>query len=167
MVEWKPIRGFPKYEVSNVGQVRRIAPGQHTRPGKILRAAPTPAGYLTVRLYPGGRTKYIHRLVARMFIGPRPKGFQINHKDGNKVNNTVENLEYISARGNADHALRTGLWRRKGTANPKAKLRDEDVEQIRDLASKGISSKKIAEMFGVTRRLIYQIVAGKIWKHLL
>jgi hypothetical protein len=61
----------------------------------------------------GGRVR-VHNLVAETFIGKKPFGSQVNHKDGNKGNNTPENLEYISQKENLRHAFRTGLMKNSG-----------------------------------------------------
>lgn len=109
---WKVIEGTDgQYEVSNTGKVRSL---NYKRTGKVkeLRPAPDPKGYMKTMLPYGGRWKTvkIHRLVACAFI-PNPNGLpQVNHKDGNKANNAVNNLEWITNYENAHHALKNGLF---------------------------------------------------------
>ena len=108
--EWRPIIDGD-YAVSSLGRVRREKPGRKTWPGKIIRSSSTPTGYLTHTLCLAGkpRTYYVHQLVALAFIGPRPIGKDINHKDGVKHHNAYENLEYVSRKENMAHAHAMGL----------------------------------------------------------
>lgn len=107
---WKPIKDFEGlYEVSNLGQVRSF----YNREAKILKPGKDKRGYLKVGLHKNGKrhTKLVHRLVASTFI-PNPQNkSQVNHIDGNKQNNAVENLEWCTAKENSQHAWNTGLSR--------------------------------------------------------
>ena len=107
--EWKPIpdwEGF--YEVSNLARVRTTGKSIGQRHGQILKQRPDRYGYLTVRLHRNAKLaeRGVHTLVAGAFIGPRPKGLVINHKDGLKSNNHPSNLEYITNAENIRHAYR-------------------------------------------------------------
>ena len=102
---WQPVDGYEGlYEVSNRGQVRRV------KTGRILRPSAKGPGYPAVSLSEHGKvkTRYIHHLVAFAFIGKRPDGMDINHKDCDKENNAVGNLEYISHVENQRHAVQMG-----------------------------------------------------------
>lgn len=105
MEEWKDIAGYELYyQISNIGQVKR------KDTGKILKNN-IRNGYEYVTLCVNGQRKkfYVHRLVAIAFI-PNPKSYeQVNHKDGNKSNNKVDNLEWCTQKENLMHAFRTGL----------------------------------------------------------
>lgn len=108
MEHWITVEGTDgALEVSNQGRVR-----SNLRDGRILKPTPDKKGYLRLRVTIG-RKKYsfkVHRLVAEAFI-PNPEGKkQVNHIDGNKANNTVSNLEWVSNKENAYHAMRNGLW---------------------------------------------------------
>lgn len=106
---WKPIEGFENYEVSNLGQVRSF----YTREAKVLKPSINKDGYLKVGLRKDGKQylKSIHRLVATAFI-PNPEDkLQVNHIDGDKQNNTVFNLEWVTCKENIQHAWNTGLSR--------------------------------------------------------
>lgn len=110
MEEWrKVVNGY--YEVSNLGNVRRSMPGENTFVGRNKKTSLSGNGYLIFGAFAGGVRKNIlvHRAVAEAFHGPCPKGYQVNHKDGVKTNNTVENLEYLTISENQIHALRMGL----------------------------------------------------------
>jgi hypothetical protein len=109
MEEWKSICGTDgKIEVSDRGRVRSLLRGKPC----ILKTQKDRRGYNRVRLtiHRVKRTIKVHREVARAFI-PNPLNLpQVNHKDGNKNNNAVENLEWVTNQQNAAHAIRTGLW---------------------------------------------------------
>lgn len=102
---WKDIEGFPGYQVSDHGRVRNKTTGTILRPGLGGN------GYYTVALYKNkkGRSKYIHELLADAFIGKREKGMTINHKDGDKTNNDISNLEIVTYKENLRHAYENGL----------------------------------------------------------
>lgn len=120
---WKPIKGYEnRYEVSNMGRVKSYDIVRHcvssmgkeftiTLPGRI-RKPNIMKGYHCIALIRDGNVKVvkIHRLVAETFISecPGPE-YQINHKDGNKGNNCVDNLEWVTPKENTQHAFRTGL----------------------------------------------------------
>lgn len=107
---WLPVLGG-RYEVSDLGQVRRAIPGTGTRVGRILKANQLPNGYMHVAPAIDGKNynRYIHRLVAEAFIGPCPDSHEVNHRDGDKTNNRADNLEYVTRTGNMQHAIAHGL----------------------------------------------------------
>lgn len=117
-------------------------------------------GYRRVLLHVDGRRIkfFVHRLVAMTYI-PNPNNLpQVNHKDGNKLNNNVENLEWCSAKENIGHAIRTGLRHKKG------KLNENQVKEIRELF-KDKSMKEIAEMYDVSLSCIKHIHANHTWNN--
>jgi len=114
---WLPVVGYEShYEVSDRGRVRRIAPSRGTRVGRLLRLTPDDNGYPKVGLSVAGSVLeiHVHRLVALAFIGPRVDRLTVNHRDGVKTNNTIENLEYVTYAENNAHAIRTGLKQLRG-----------------------------------------------------
>jgi hypothetical protein len=100
---WRPIKANPRYFVSNKGRV--VGPSK-----KIVSIFKDSNGYHCIS-FPGLSRVRIHNLVAEAFIGRKPATLQVNHKDGNKDNNTAENLEYITQTENLRHAFRTGLMK--------------------------------------------------------
>ena len=84
---WKTIEDFPSYEVSNLGRVR------NKKTSKLLTLIPDKDGYLRVHLNNDKNVKRVHRLVAQAFIPNKTNKDQVNHKDGDKTNNAVDNLE--------------------------------------------------------------------------
>ena len=176
---WKDVPSYEGiYEVSNYGQVRsvtRVRNGTHgpcTVRGRIL-SLPTCSDYMNVSLCFEGikRTMHVHRMVAEAFI-PNPHNKpQVNHKDGNKFNNNVDNLEWNTCQENMDHAkshnLLTAL---KGEDHMGSKLSDEQIEEIRRRYVRGCkhnSGKALAAEFGVSSANISYIVNNKRWTHLL
>lgn len=115
---WKPVVGYESfYEVSDRGRVRSKdrqvwnGRGFYNKKGRILKQSKTTTGYWKVELSKDGekKSKKVHRLVAESFI-PLSKGKPlINHKDGNPLNNKVENLEWCNQSENMKHAYETGL----------------------------------------------------------
>ncbi len=119
MEEWRPVVGQCAYEVSSEGRIRRCAPGHRQgvgrgRVGYILRPSVSRFGYYRIELLQFGR-RYkllVHRLVAEAFLGPRPEHLEVNHKNGNKLDNRPDNLEYVTRSQNMLHAFATGLKKR-------------------------------------------------------
>lgn len=122
-------------------------------------------GYLRVQLRGIGK-KLVHRLVAEAFL-PNPNGKeQVNHLDGNKSNNRVDNLEWATHQENMAHADRTGLRNVRGSNHGNSKLSEDDIRVIRELLSSGIRHAKIAVMFGVCRATISCVSRGTTWSHI-
>jgi hypothetical protein len=105
----------------------------------------------------------VHRLVVMAFIGPIPDGLQVNHKDGNKTNNSISNLEIVTQAENMRHAVLHGL-RPSGSRHCFAKLNESQVRKIRDLRTSGMGPKAISDLFGVSSSNISNICAGRIWR---
>jgi len=164
--EWVSVEGFGKYSISNLGRVRRDAPGPGTQAGRILKPV-IDNGYPSVTFWDSGKPKRfrVHVLVAQHFIGPRPDKAHVNHVDGVKTNNCVSNLEYISARENTLHQHRIGLVNVRGEGNGHAKLNDVAVREIRKLYGT-VKGVELARRYGVSPTTISEVVHGKVWKHL-
>lgn len=175
-MEWRAIKGYEGlYEVSNTGLVKslekRVDSGKCHRRWRvqILSHGTDSKGYLRVSLSKNGVTKThkIHRLVAQAFI-PNPDNLpQVNHIDGNKTNNRVDNLEWCSQSENMRHACKTGLKRNDGEFNTQSKLTEADVRYIRAVykaRDKEFSTVALAKKYGVHRKTISRVVTGKYWR---
>lgn len=110
MEKWKYIKGYEKvYEISDLGNIKSL-PRKNAK-GKMLNPARNNRGYLRVALCLDGKVRYdsVHRLVAETFI-PNPRKLpEVNHIDGNKLNNNVTNLEWVTKGQNQIHAYKEGL----------------------------------------------------------
>lgn len=175
---WKPVVGFQgKYEVSSIGRVRSLIqqPSKHR---EFMRTRTCKDGRLLVVIYGPPckqHTRSVHRLVAEAFIGPRPVGKQVNHKNGDFLDNRAENLEYVTHLENvlhswdvAKHCKAKGRRiaasaRVIGEKNPSCKLTANQVEEIRSLLGT-VRRKVLAERFGVCRQTIDGICNGARWK---
>lgn len=144
--------------------------GQVFSHGKLIHGEVTRNGY--VRIHVSNRNvqyKFlVHRLVAEAFI-PNPLCLpQVNHKDGNKLNNSVENLEWCSSSENQKHAYRTGLKNANGEKNGHSKLSEKDVIEIRKVYVKGkhsdFNSRGLARKYGVNPKTILDVVNYRNWK---
>jgi hypothetical protein len=174
---WKAIEGYEGfYEVSNHGNVKslkRKCESRYWRPvrERILRQAQSKNGYYGVILSKNKNKKRYHiaRLVLIAFL-PNPENKpQVNHKDGNKSNNKLSNLEWSTRSENQKHAYRIGL--KKGLVEDKCsltKLTKTQVNDIREIYRSGLfTQKSIALEYGVDQSLISYIINKKIWRHLL
>jgi HNH endonuclease/NUMOD4 motif len=109
---WKQVPGYEgSYEISSLSRPRSLKTYHGRTFGHILRVSPMAGGYLKVTLSKNAklRTWAIHILVARAFLGPPPEGKEVNHIDGNKLNNRADNLEYVTRKKNVEHAVAHGL----------------------------------------------------------
>ena len=110
VIEWKKIKGFEGYFINKLGKVKSIRSFKGTVE-KILKGSKTQQGYKTICMMKDGKpyTKTLHRLLAITFI-PNPKNLPcVNHKDGNKLNNSLDNLEWCTYGHNEKEAYRLGM----------------------------------------------------------
>jgi len=134
----------------------------------ILKPAKDQKGYMRVGLVINGKltTKKVHRLVASAFLENRYNKPQVNHIDGNKSNNDVSNLEWVTQSENKKHSFLIGLENNNGENNPFSKLRNEDVLQIRKLKSEGLSVIEISDLFKINKSTTRRIINRITWKHI-
>lgn len=169
---WRPVVGWEGvYDVSSLGRVRRVKSYNNRRCG-VINPQPNHFGYPQSSLADGSRrrTVRIHCLVAAAFLGPKPSGMEINHKNGIKTDNRTRNLEYVTHSENGLHAFRVLLRppvSNKGQAAGRAKLTDDQVRQIRSrYAAGGVTQQVLADQFGVNQTMIGFIVRRANWTHL-
>lgn len=173
--QWRDVIGFEGfYQVSDGGNVRSCdrviirSFFESKIKGFNRKQFIDPDGYLCIRLYKNAVAKRFttHSLVMRAFVGDGLEGFEINHKNGIKTDNRLENLEYCTSSQNTQHAYDMGLKHLpKGTLNPSAKLKESDILDIRKRLKQGEHHLAIANLYGVDRRTIYSIKVGDRWKH--
>lgn len=174
---WKNIqeKGFEKlYAISSFGRVKSIAKIiSHPQSVTItiyekIKKSRILGHYLAVSLNKGSRgerkTCLIHRLKAQAFIANPLNNPQVNHIDGNKLNNDISNLEWTDNSGNQEHAIVTGLKKSIGENHPKSKLTLAQVKEIRVLISSGEQVRKISKLYGVTESAISGIKYKRNWK---
>lgn len=165
---WKVIPGFDgRYEISNQGRIRRVFERfkKLSQKEPFLKPSQDTAGYLRASLMRDGKLfrSGVHQLVALVFLGPCPDGFEVNHKDRNKHNNCIGNLEYVTHADNMAHARKTGLWKTaRGERSGNHKLTEVQVSFIK---SSNLTQRKLAELFGISQIAIYYIKSGKNWSH--
>jgi hypothetical protein len=146
------------------GQTRSLAAR-----GGIIRGSLSGNGHLQARLRrPDGSRKaeQVHRLVAAAFLGPISAGCEVNHKNGNKSDNRVANLEYVSHRENMTHAAqKLGRMARKGSANGRALIDEASAAEIRTESAAGVSRKELCARRGLPKAAVDQLLSGRTWKH--
>lgn len=180
--EWRDVAGYEEsYSVSNLGRVRRDKQSKGARAGKILKTYKTKRGYYYVSLSRARKDEkhhFVHRLVAAAFIGPCPKGKEVNHKQSSitdKGNNRISNLEYLTPMENTQDAKRRGLTpsgdrhylRRhpekvlRGDKHRSTRLSDRDVEIIKHSQEPGIA---LSKRFKISPTHVSNIRHGKARK---
>ena len=160
--EWRPVPGYPNYEVSNTGRIRSIDHIDNIgrfRKGKELKQVSDGKGnYLYVTLCRQGmnRRESIHRIVAFAFI-PNPDGYnEINHKDEDKKNNVASNLEWCTRSYNNAYNGRIC-----GAKNPQNKISESDARYIREHPQE--STTELSRRFGISLPQVSAIKHGKRW----
>lgn len=132
------------YAVSNLGRVKSL------RKNRILKniLPNKKRSYTEVHLNRYGRVR-VHRIVAHEFLGPCPKGYVVNHKNGIKTDNNASNLEYVTEKQNIQHATDLGL--RRGISSEKR-------AQIVSLLKSGLTGYRIAKKLNLTHQSVYYIL---------
>lgn len=171
MEKWIQVKEYPKYYVSNMGNVKTCK-GNVLRPFDRLKYGnELNRGYLTVHLCNGGIPRYknvtVHSLVMSEFVGPRPKGFVINHKNGIRWDNRLDNLEYCTQSHNRKEDFIHGRQSLVGEKNTQSKLKESDVLEIVRLYKSGEHSfASLGKIYGVHRCGISNIMNGHCWSYL-
>lgn len=165
---WKDIKGYEGlYQISNLARVKSFKFYKGTNE-RILKNFKTSNGYLAVKLCKNKTKKdmTIHRLVAKHFILNPEFKITVNHINGKKEDNSINNLEWSTYKENNEHARKTGLNNDVGSNSHKAKISENEVIIIRNSYKLGYTQNEICRWFGVSRALISLIVNNKRWKHI-
>lgn len=166
---WKEIEGYNgKYLISNHGRIKSFT-------HKVKKQFPD--GYITLGsidttqyyAWRFGTSRFdrqtirIHVLVATYFKHKPENATCVNHIDGNRLNNHHSNVEWCTHAENIQHAVRTGLFDKKGEKHMNAKLNKQDVIEMRTLRKLGLTHKEIGEKYGVCRRQAGDVINGVNW----
>ncbi|WJJ55317.1 hypothetical protein QB910_000073 [Dabrowskivirus KKP3916] len=155
----KQVKGTPWY-VTNLGRIMTTR-GQ----GWEKKFTLSRNGYYMVNYK--GKNYYVHILVAEAFLGERPDGFEVNHKDGNKKNNHVDNLEYVTKSENIQHAVDTGLKpSMHGETNGMHKLSNDDAKRLILELEHGASNDYLGQKYGLHSRYVSLIRHKRRWEKL-
>lgn len=171
LTNWTAAAGFPDYEVSDTGLLRRAFGGGGRYPSGSLLRGESIKGYRRAHLRreDGAHRVMIHRLVLLSFSGQSkdPERSQVNHKNGKRDDNRLENLEWCTHRENNAHSWRD-LGRRgpHGVAIRASHLVDADIVEIRRRHAMGMAVRSLAADYRVSGVTIYSIVKRKTWKHI-
>lgn len=168
---WQAIPGFPLYEASSLGRIRSLDnlvkahQGFRLRKGKVLTPVKHHTGYIIYTLHNGKQhAAFGHRLVALAFLGERPDGCVICHKDGDRANNALVNLRYDTQSANERDKLQHGTYQ-QDEKNPRAKLTRPEIVAMRLERAAGEPLKSLALRYGFRAGHISKICTGMIWKN--
>jgi hypothetical protein len=174
---WMPVVGYEAfYEVSYAGEVRSLPRrvgakfgATRVRGAKPLSQFVNDDGYYRVRLTDSeGNKKFrmVHHLVAEAFIGKRPLGLLVLHRDDDKAHNEYCNLYYGTHRDNAEDSIRNGKYRSGislGEKHGLSKLKERDMFVIFELIDGGVSLRQIGFRLGVADSIVGDVIKGKNW----
>jgi hypothetical protein len=169
---------YPFYGISRSGEIVSFARCSLSRLNaqpnirqKTLRVKPDRQGYLQVSVvdYCGqAKTLKVHQLTAMAWLGyDSSTGKQVNHIDGDKSNNKVENLELVSPSENVKHAYKNNLMvGLKGESNPSSRITEAQAKAAWDLFMNGLKPKQASVRLGIPHSICKRIYARKSWKHI-
>ena len=164
--ETKVVKGYDLYAASKCGEVFRISTGKKMAKRKTLTHN-YESYYTRICINNKAMNRKTHRLVALAWLGDPPSELhnQINHKDGNPLNNYIDNLEWVTHSQNQRHAVETGL-KGKGDELYNATLNDSQVHEICVKLKDGARAKDLSEYYGVSIDIIRKIKAGDTYFHI-
>jgi len=153
---WKPVVDYPKYEISNMGNVRR---NNKQLSLFIIK------GYLAFNVIDGVKRRKslrVHKEVAKAFLGNHAANMIVRHLDGNPLNCCISNIKWGTHSDNEKDKKRHGRSL-AGSKNPQAKITEMEAIFIK---KSNLSSKELAERLNIGYRAIWAIKTGRTWKHL-
>ncbi len=170
---WKDIPGYDGYQASNLGNIKSLYYRKRIKDKinpKIMSKVSHTGGYLRVNIKKDGeeycKDKYIQSLIALAFLGEMPDGYEVNHIDGNKHNNNIDNLEYVTHKENLHHAIKIkGNWQStaKKTKQRHTNLTQQEIIFIQENRYK-IKPRELSEIFKVNLQTIYQTQNCRTYK---
>lgn len=175
---WKDVVGWEnRYEVSNIGNVRSKVFTKHVNrlgsefsyqtKSKVLKLTICKKGYAAIALRSGDNSLYtrVHVLVAKAFLWDTyAEGLQVNHKNGNKLDNSVDNLGWVTPSENVLHSYSTGLKSNKGDNHSQKIVNSKIVRQIREEHSCGSKVCELARSYELNYATVWAIVKHKTWE---
>lgn len=184
-IEWRDIPGYGGfYRVSNTGLVKsmpRVVIRKNGKPltikERIIGESVATSGYPAATLSANDMPKsiYVHALVALAFIGKRPAGLFINHKNGVRTDNRIENLEYCTPLENVRHSIDVlgnkpfqnfDRTLNRGEKHSGAKLNNEQVREIRRLNASGMTARELSKKYQIEVSHMFRIIRRDVWKHI-
>lgn len=169
---WKDIDGYVGYyQVSSHGRVRslpRTVNGRFYKGRVRSTKLNNKKQYPKISLYVNGVSTYykVHQLVARSFI-PNPENKrEVNHIDGNKLNNHIDNLEWVTSKENKEHNKKLGITR-IGSRHQNSIINEEIALEIKKMLHQGVKQKDIAKLFGIGESIVSEVKLEKTWVHVI
>jgi len=162
-VRKKEIKGYPGYLACENGFI------YSKKTKRFLKPHLSKYGYFTVCLCKNNikKTYRVNRIIAETFLDNPENKPQVNHINGIKTDNTVKNLEWVTASENQKHASANNLYNcRKGANNGNSRFKESEIVKIRQMYSSNLTQKEIAKIFKTTQSTISGIVRGHVWGHL-
>lgn len=159
---WKPCYGFLAYMASTLGRIKN-------KQNKILKMPIEKRGYKTITLYKDKKRihKAVHRLIALSFLSLPTLKHEVHHLDGNKQNNKIDNLKFVTRGENMQATYDLGFQPcRKGEKHWINKLTNKEIRKIRAMNSGGILQYEIAKKFKVCPSNISRILSRETWQHI-
>lgn len=159
---WKDIPNYEgSYQVSSLGRVKSL---QNNKP-RFLKPRNNGNGYYYVCLYKYNKQFQVsvHRLVLSIFSGDSI--LEVNHINGIKSDNRLENLEYVTPKENMSHAVKNNLHNAKGDNHGRSKINLETAKEIK-YNCKGLSQREIARKYSISQQQVSRIRLGLTWKHI-
>lgn len=154
--QWKAIKVNETYEVSDLGRIRHTYKNGNTRILTPLSNGQKKDDYLFIVI--DGKKYYMHRLILESFVGEKPSGYECDHINSDRQDNTLINLQYLTRAENRSH---------KGSKHGMAKLSERLVKAIKKLSERGFTQKDIADLYEVSASTISSIITGKTWSHVI
>lgn len=160
----KEIPGYPGYHANRDGNIYST---KRKGVALLMKKGLTNCGYEKIGFYVDRKKVYplVHRLILSTFAG-HPGGLHCNHKNGNRTDNRLSNLEWVTRSENERHARRELGKLMHGHHNTLAKLTDKKVTRIRQLRREGWTFQSLADKFGIGVSHACRVAKGEVWRHI-